>query len=123
MTDAGSRNVATLANFHCDRQLQLRVTYRDQVGSKLPARTSLSVTDTLASHKHLEGLRFPIQRATIGCSSQADRRRWMGDTEPQIADGKVLWHFTMSLDGFVAGPNHEMDWMAGVSFDRDLVEE
>ncbi|WP_328403406.1 hypothetical protein [Nocardia sp. NBC_00403] len=47
----------------------------------------------------------------------------MGDTEPQIADGKVLWHFTMSLDGFVAGPNHEMDWMAGVSFDRDLVEE
>jgi hypothetical protein len=29
----------------------------------------------------------------------------MTDTEPQTADGKVLWHFTMSLDGFVAGPN------------------
>jgi dihydrofolate reductase len=26
---------------------------------------------------------------------------------------KVLWHFLMSLDGFVAGPDHEMDWMAG----------
>jgi hypothetical protein len=30
----------------------------------------------------------------------------MSDTEPQTAGGKVLWHFTMSLDGFVAGPNH-----------------
>ncbi|MEO3860565.1 hypothetical protein [Acrocarpospora sp. B8E8] len=35
----------------------------------------------------------------------------MNDIEPQTANGKVLWHFTMSLDGFVAGPNHEMDWM------------
>jgi hypothetical protein len=31
----------------------------------------------------------------------------MTDTGPQTAGGKVLWHFTMSLDGFVAGPNHE----------------
>lgn len=31
----------------------------------------------------------------------------MSDPEPQTAGGKVLWHFTMSLDGFVAGPNHE----------------
>jgi dihydrofolate reductase len=37
----------------------------------------------------------------------------MNDTEPQTAGGKVLWHFAMSLDGFVAGPNHEMDWMTG----------
>jgi hypothetical protein len=28
----------------------------------------------------------------------------MHDTTPQAAEGKVLWHFTMSLDGFVAGP-------------------
>jgi hypothetical protein len=27
----------------------------------------------------------------------------MNDTGPQTASGKVLWHFTMSLDGFVAG--------------------
>ena len=47
----------------------------------------------------------------------------MGDTAPQTAGGKVLWHFTMSLDGFVAGPNHEMDWMTGVSFRPGLVEE
>jgi dihydrofolate reductase len=39
----------------------------------------------------------------------------MSDTTPQAADGKVLLHFSMSLDGFVAGPNHEMDWMTGVS--------
>ena len=38
----------------------------------------------------------------------------MGDTEPQTAGGKVLFHFAMSLDGFVAGPDHEMDWMTGV---------
>ena len=43
--------------------------------------------------------------------------------EPQKAAGKVLWHFTMSLDGFVAGPNHEMDWLAGVSFRPGLVQE
>jgi dihydrofolate reductase len=47
----------------------------------------------------------------------------MSDTEPQTAGGKVLWHFTMSLDGFVAGPNHEMDWVTGVSFRPGLVEE
>jgi len=34
----------------------------------------------------------------------------MNDTTPQCAEGKVLWHFSMSLDGFVAGPNHEMNW-------------
>jgi dihydrofolate reductase len=37
------------------------------------------------------------------------------DIEPQTAAGKVLLHFTMSLDGFVAGPNREMDWMTGTS--------
>jgi dihydrofolate reductase len=46
----------------------------------------------------------------------------MNDTEPQTAGGKVLWHFTMSLDGFVAGPNHEMDWVTG-SFRPRLIEE
>ncbi len=35
----------------------------------------------------------------------------MTDTERQVAAGKVLWHFAMSLDGFVAGPGHDMDWM------------
>ncbi|HEU4785037.1 MAG TPA: dihydrofolate reductase family protein [Ktedonobacterales bacterium] len=47
----------------------------------------------------------------------------MNDTEPQTADGKVLWHFTMSLDGFVAGPNHDMDWMTGISFRPSLIDE
>jgi dihydrofolate reductase len=39
----------------------------------------------------------------------------MNDPEPQTAAGKVLWHFLMTLDGFVAGPNHSMDWMTGIS--------
>ncbi|MEU7141776.1 dihydrofolate reductase family protein [Nocardia sp. NPDC046473] len=47
----------------------------------------------------------------------------MRDTEPQIADGKVLWHFTMSLDGFVAGPNNELDWLTGFSFRPGLIGE
>lgn len=29
--------------------------------------------------------------------------------------GKVRWHLMMSLDGFAAGPDHSMDWMAGVT--------
>ncbi|WP_436497311.1 dihydrofolate reductase family protein [Actinokineospora sp. HUAS TT18] len=41
----------------------------------------------------------------------------------RTADGKVLWHFTMSLDGFVAGPDHGLDWLAGVSTRPGLVEE
>jgi hypothetical protein len=40
-----------------------------------------------------------------------DEARCRTHPEPQTAAGKVLWHFTMSLDGFVAGPNHGMDWM------------
>jgi dihydrofolate reductase len=37
--------------------------------------------------------------------------------------GKVLLHFTMSLDGFVAGPGHSMDWMGGTTFRPGLVDE
>jgi dihydrofolate reductase len=47
----------------------------------------------------------------------------MSDTTPQTADGKVLLHFAMSLDGFVAGPDHAMDWMAGASVRPGLQEE
>lgn len=47
----------------------------------------------------------------------------MNDTEPQTAAGKVLWHFTMSLDGFVAGPDHAMDWMTGFTARPGLVAE
>ena len=43
--------------------------------------------------------------------------------ERQTAAGKVLWHFSMSLDGFVAGPNHAMDWLAGVSDQPGVTEE
>jgi hypothetical protein len=38
----------------------------------------------------------------------------MADPKLQTAGGKVLWNFTMSLDGFVAGPDHAMDWMTGI---------
>jgi dihydrofolate reductase len=29
--------------------------------------------------------------------------------------GEVVWHFTMSVDGFVAGPDPAMGWMTGFS--------
>ncbi len=47
----------------------------------------------------------------------------MIDTEPQTAAGKVLWHFTMTLDGFVAGPEHAMDWMTGFTARDGLNDE
>lgn len=48
----------------------------------------------------------------------------MKDTTRQTADGKVFMHFTMSLDGFVAGPGHSMDWMMTGSTNRPgLLEE
>ena len=45
------------------------------------------------------------------------------DTTPRRASGIVLWHFTMSLDGFVAGSNHSMEWIAGPTFRPGLIEE
>jgi dihydrofolate reductase len=38
-----------------------------------------------------------------------------------MSESKVLLHFTMTLDGFIAGPNHEMDWMGGLTAQPDLV--
>jgi dihydrofolate reductase len=45
------------------------------------------------------------------------------DIQPQTAAGKVLWHFTMSLDGFVAGPGHAMDWATGSTVRPGLIDE
>ena len=47
----------------------------------------------------------------------------MEDPPPQTAAGKVLWHFTMSLDGFVAGPDHDMSWMTGFTVRPGLIDE
>ena len=30
---------------------------------------------------------------------------------PERMSGGVMWHVTMSLDGFIAGPNDSMDWV------------
>jgi dihydrofolate reductase len=56
-------------------------------------------------------------------TTQSIHTTQMPDMERQTAAGKVLWHFTMSLDGFVAGPNHTMDWMTGITHRAGLVEE
>src|SRR5207245_8773202 len=36
---------------------------------------------------------------------------------------KVLWHATMSLDGFIAGPGNSMDWMLGYGEENSEVDE
>jgi dihydrofolate reductase len=36
---------------------------------------------------------------------------------------KVLYHITMSLDGFIAAPNDDMSWMAGISGPNETVDE
>ena len=37
--------------------------------------------------------------------------------------GLLRWHFTMSLDGFVAGPDHAMDGLVGASLRPGLFEQ
>ncbi|WP_022887470.1 hypothetical protein [Glaciibacter superstes] len=46
-------------------------------------------------------------------TTKGDRPAGVTATEPGA--GRVMLHFTMSLDGFIAGPNHETDWMSGFS--------
>jgi dihydrofolate reductase len=47
----------------------------------------------------------------------------MQEPEPQVAAGKVHWAFMMSLDGFVAGPGHTMDFMERATTRDGLLEE
>jgi dihydrofolate reductase len=37
--------------------------------------------------------------------------------------GIVLWHTTMSLDGFIAGPGDTMDWIFNYSYPNDEINE
>lgn len=43
--------------------------------------------------------------------------------EPQQAEGKVILHFSMSLDGFVAGPGDDFAWLEGVTGRDGVIEE
>src|ERR1700737_1542703 len=40
-----------------------------------------------------------------------------------MTEGKVLWHVTMSLDGFTAGPDDTMDWLSGYGSRRAMADE
>jgi len=37
--------------------------------------------------------------------------------------GRVLWHVTLSLDGFIAGPDHGMEWVFEYEGSNEVVEE
>src|SRR5690242_5573546 len=53
-------------------------------------------------------------------------KRLSDDIErPGERRGRVLWNFMMSLDGFVAGRNHSMDWMqmGGYRAEPGVIEE
>jgi dihydrofolate reductase len=47
----------------------------------------------------------------------------MLDIEPQKAEGKVMLHFSMSLDGFIAGPDDDFEWLAGVTGRDGVIDE
>jgi len=47
----------------------------------------------------------------------------MTEIPPQTAAGKVLLHFAVSLDGFVAGPGHSMDFLSRATNRPGLVQE
>ena len=70
---------------------------------------------------------MPIVNSSSLMRNRSNLVQWstsdMDDTEPQVAAAKVLWHFTMSLDGFVAGPDHAMDWATGFSVRPGLIGE
>lgn len=36
---------------------------------------------------------------------------------------KVLWHFTMSLDGFIAGRDHDMEWLLPYAAPHPIIDE
>lgn len=46
----------------------------------------------------------------------------MDDWTPPVAAGKVVWHFSLSLDGFVAGRDHDLSWMEGATGRDGLFE-
>ncbi|NHJ22766.1 MAG: hypothetical protein EAX91_17615 [Candidatus Lokiarchaeota archaeon] len=37
--------------------------------------------------------------------------------------GIVLWHTSMSLDGFIAGPNDDMEWIFNYEYPEDTTNE
>ena len=47
----------------------------------------------------------------------------MTATSPQTAAGKVLMHFAVSVDGFVAGPAHDMNFMGRATTREGLHQE
>jgi dihydrofolate reductase len=47
----------------------------------------------------------------------------MTHTQRPTTTAKVRWGFTMSRDGFVAGPNHDMSWMTGFTTPPELIDE
>lgn len=47
--------------------------------------------------------------------SASPEERTDGDLPTDLGRGRVRLHFTMSLDGYIAGPDHEMDWANGFS--------
>lgn len=98
---------------------------RSAVGKSATARSIAVADSSWDTGRGLHERRWhPSSRVNSSAYvGSATRKSVMYDIEPQTADGKVLWHFGMSLDGYVAGPGHAMDWMAGFSNRPSLIEE
>jgi hypothetical protein len=46
-----------------------------------------------------------------GDESRAPVLPWGAQRSTEVKMNKVVWHITMSVDGYIAGPGDEMDWM------------
>lgn len=46
----------------------------------------------------------------------------MDGTDERTGGGRILWNFLMSLDGFVAGPDHDMSWMTGSTVGPGVID-
>lgn len=43
------------------------------------------------------------------------------DQDSEAVPGRVVWSFALSLDGFVAGPGHSMDFLQGATVEEGFI--
>ena len=72
----------------------------------------------------------PLQRLYNGTLFLECRSLWPGNAATFSCPTRCMLAFTTIMvresrveDGVVAGPNHEMEWMSGISFRPSLVDE
>src|SRR5881275_2798465 len=55
-----------------------------------------------------------VTRSVDELRSRSRSYQYVSDVERSSGVGNLIWHTMMSLDGFIAGPNDDMQWAFGV---------